>query len=129
MVLLPPGPTVFDTGSVVDIAVIEEIRPDVFDYHAVVAMVLLFVRGQADSATLVLKDIGGWRTIVWGLGSLGSVHPPCYAALSFCLDVRQIKGLEMVIGPRWADDILSLQYINIRWTPVGVIALRKPRSW
>ena len=41
--LLPPDPTVFDnTGSVVDMAVVEEVRlavPDVFDSRAVVAMV------------------------------------------------------------------------------------------
>ena len=84
--------------------------------------VLLFVRGQADSSALVRKDIGGWRTIFWELGSLGRVHPSCYAALSFCLDVRQIKGLETVIGPRWADDILSLQYVSVSGTLVGVIA-------
>ena len=43
-------------------------------------------------------------------------------ALSFCLDVKQIKGLETVIRPRWADDILSLQCVSVRGTPVGVIA-------
>ena len=83
---------------------------------------MLFVRDQADSSGLVWKDIGGWQTIVWELGSLGRVHPSCYAALSFCLDVRQIKGLEKVIGPRWADDILSLQYVSVRGLPLGVIA-------
>ena len=84
--------------------------------------VLLFVRGQAYSSSLFQKDIGGWRTIDWELGSLGRVHPSCQAALSFCLDVKQIKGLEMVIRPRWADDILSLQGVSVRGTPVGVIA-------
>ena len=40
--LWPPGPTAFDTGGVVDIAVVGEVRPavpDVFDSLAVVAMV------------------------------------------------------------------------------------------
>ena len=55
---------------------------------------MLFVCGQADSSALFLKDIGDWRTIVWKLGSLGRIHPSCYADLSFCLDVWQIKGLE-----------------------------------
>ena len=40
--LLPPDPAVLDTGSVADMAVVEEVRPavpDVFDCRAVVAMV------------------------------------------------------------------------------------------
>ena len=82
----------------------------------------LFVRGQADSSALIWKDSGGWRTIVWELGSLGIVHPSCYVARSFCLDVWQIKGLETVIGLCWADDILSLQSVSVCGTPVGVIA-------
>ena len=84
--------------------------------------VLLFVRGQACLSALILMDISGWRTIVWELGSLGRVYSSCYAALSFYLDVWQIKGMEMFIGPRWADDILSLQGVSVRGTPVGVIA-------
>ena len=36
--------------------------------------------------------------------------------------MRQIKGLETVIGHRWADDILSLQCVSVCGTPVGVIA-------
>ena len=43
-------------------------------------------------------------------------------ALSFGLGVWRIKGLKMVIGPNWADDILSLQCVSVRGTPVGVIA-------
>ena len=78
------------------------------------------MRGQADSSTLVLMDIGGWRTIVWELGSLGRVLPFCYTALSFGIDVWRIKGLETVIGPRWADDIPSLQ--GVCGTSVSVIA-------
>ena len=60
----------------------------------------------------------------WELGSLGRVHLPCQAALSFCLDVKQTKGLETVIRPRWADDILSLLCVSVRGTPVGVIGYR-----
>ena len=82
----------------------------------------MFVRGQTDSSARFLKDIGHWRTIVWELGSLGRDHPSCYAALSFCLDVWQIKGLETVMEPRWANDILSLQCVSVRGTPVGVLA-------
>ena len=64
--------------------------------------------------------IGG--TIVWELDSLGRDHRPYYAALSFCLDGWQIKGLETAIEPRWANDVLSLQCVRVRRTPVGVIA-------
>ena len=71
--------------------------------------VLLFVRGQAYLSAPFLKVIGGWRIIDWELGSLGRINLSCLASLSFCLDVKQIKGLETVIRPRWIDDILSLQ--------------------
>ena len=37
----------------------------------------------------------------------------------------QIKGLETVIEPRWANDILSLQWVRVRGTPVGAITLVK----
>ena len=84
--------------------------------------VLLFVHGQTDSSARFLKDIGDWRTIVWELGSLGRDHPSCYAALSFCLDVWQIKGLETVIEPRWTNDIIYLQCVSVRRTSVGIIA-------
>ena len=91
--------------------------------------VLLIVRGQPDSSALVLKDIGGWRTIVWELGSLRRVHPSCYAALSFCLDVRQIKGLETVIGPAGLMTFYPCSgsvRAGHRWVS---LPLRKPRSW
>ena len=55
--------------------------------------VLLLVRGQTDSSARFLKDIGDGPTIVWELGSLGRDQPSCFAALSCCLDVWQIKGL------------------------------------
>ena len=45
---------------------------------------LLFVLGQAYLSALFLKDIGGWRTIEWELGSLGRVQASCHVALSFC---------------------------------------------
>ena len=32
------------------------------------------------------------------------------------------QGHGIFIGPRWADDILSLQGVSVRGTPVGVIA-------
>ena len=83
---------------------------------------LLFVRGQTDSSARFMKDIGDWITIVWELGSLRRDHLSCYAALSFCLDVWQIKGLETFIEPRWANEILSLHCVCVRGTPVGVIA-------
>ena len=76
--------------------------------------VSLFVRGQTDSSAWFQKDIGDWQTIACELGSLGRDHPSCYAALSLCLDVWQIKGLETVIEPRWANDILSLQCVSVR---------------
>ena len=69
-----------------------------------------------------MKDIGDWRTIVWELGSLGIAHLPYYEALSFCLDGWRIKGLETVIMPSLANDIISLQCVHVRGTPVGVIA-------
>ena len=84
--------------------------------------VLLFVRGQTDSSARCLKDIGVWRTISWELGSLGRDRPSCFAALSCCLDVWQIKGRVTVSEPRWANDIIYLLCVSVCGTPVGVIA-------
>ena len=67
----------------------------------------LFVRGQTDSSAWFQKDIGDWRTIACELGSLGRDHPSCYAALSLCLDVWQIKGLK----PKISDIIGRLQQL------------------
>ena len=61
-----------------------------------------------------------WRILV--IGSLGRAHLSCYAALSFCLDGWWIKGPETVTKPRWANDIISLQCVRARGTPVGVRA-------
>ena len=83
---------------------------------------LLCSRGQAYLSTLFLKDIDGWRTIDWELGSLGSVHAPCHGALSFCGDVRQIKGWLAVIMPRWVVNVLFLLCVGVRGTPVDVVA-------
>ena len=49
--------------------------------------ILLCDRGQSCLPTLVLKDIGCWRTIDWELGSSGRVDTPCHKTLSSCLDV------------------------------------------
>ena len=68
------------------------------------------------------KDIGDWRTIDWELGSLGRMHASCHATLSFCLDGKQIKGRETVLRPCWVDDILFIQCVSVRGTPVGVVA-------
>ena len=53
--LLPPDPTVFDTKSVVDVAIVEEVRlavPDVFDSRAVVAMVWVDVVQTGEGITM-----------------------------------------------------------------------------
>ena len=84
--------------------------------------VLLFVHGLTDSSARFLMNIGDWRIIAWELGSLGRDHLPNYATLSFSWDGWQIKGLETVVMPRWANDDLSLLCVRVRGTPVGVIA-------
>ena len=89
----------------------------------------LFVRSQADLSALVLKDIGGWRTIVWELGSLGRVHPSCYAAFSFCLDEWQIKGLETVIGPAGLMTCYPCRVLVCAVLWWVSLPLWKPRSW
>ena len=66
-------------------------------------------------------SIGDWRTIMWELGSLERDNLPYYANLSFCLDGWQIKGLEPIVMPRWANDVLSLLCVRVRGTPLGVI--------
>ena len=73
-------------------------------------------------AALFLKDIGCWRTIDWELGSLGRVHMPCHDALSFCLNVGQIKSRWMVIMLGWVINTLFLQCAGVRGTVVGVVA-------
>ena len=84
--------------------------------------VLLFVCDQADSSTLVLTDIGAWRTIVWELGSLGRVLPSCFIWHRCVADQRPGDGY----WARRADDILSLQGVGVRWVS---LLLWKMRSW
>ena len=84
--------------------------------------ILLYSRGQTCLPALFLKDIGCWRTINWELGSLGRVYSPCHEALSFCLDVGQIKSQWTVIVPRWVINVQRLQCVGVRGTTVGVVA-------
>ena len=89
---------------------------------AVYRDVLLSICSQTYLSGLFLKDIGGWRISDWELGSLGRVHASCYAALSFCLYVKQIKGRGMVVMPCWVVNVLFLQGVSVPGTPVGVVA-------
>ena len=84
--------------------------------------ILLYSHGQACLPALFLKDIGCWRTIDWELGSVGRVHAPCHEALSFCVDVGQIKSRWMVIMPSWVIDALFLQCVGTCGTTVSVVA-------
>ena len=62
--LFPPDPTVFDTGRVVDMAVVEEVRPavpDVFVSRAVVAMVEVDAVQTGEGISMDCDDDGDMR--------------------------------------------------------------------
>ena len=64
--------------------------------------------------TLILKDIGYWRTIDWELAYSGRVGSPCNNTLSSCLDIRQIRG-------RWTDTMIGWGIGTLFLWCVGVL--------
>ena len=89
--------------------------------------ILLCDRELSCLPTLVLKDIGCWRTIEWELGSSGSVHMPCHKTLSSYLDVWQIgRWTVTMIG--WVINNIFLRCVGVHGTAVGVVAPRGSRD-
>ena len=83
----------------------------------------MFIHDWAALSTLIGTEIRDWRSIIWELGCLGSIHPTYYATHFFCRNVWQIKDLEAVVTPGGADDIPFLLSACEHGTSVGVITL------